>query len=209
MTKSIQTILFTFGLMFFCINITPTQGHDHCQILDLSDVHHHGRTTVCLAQLSKLTKLQLDHFLTSHLENNTKCLKLNYQINLDDSHLKTLAESKLSGRIIRLDLMGTSVTYDGIALLWKSKTLGSVRDDEAVYDQFYNLQVSVIMIEIGHTPALQQYINVRETKQKRIFPLPLRKEFVIHNLSYAGENSQEDTIGFKKIILLNHGEEIE
>lgn len=105
--------------------------------------------------------------------------------------------------------MGTDVTYDGIAHLWKSKILGSVRDDEPVYDQFYNLQVSVIVIEIGHTPAFKQYQNILQQKQKKIFPLPLLKEFGINNLKYTGENSEEEIIGFKRIIILNHGKILE
>jgi len=117
--------------------------------------------------------------------------------------------SKLGGRIVRLNLMGTSVTYDGIALLWKSKYLGSVRDDETVYDQFYNLQASVVMIEIGHTPALQQYKDILQSREKKIFPLPLRKEFEITNLSYAGDSSQEEAMGFKKVILFDHGKKLE
>lgn len=192
------------SLTFYSLFQTISCAHDKCEIREL---HHHGRTTVCLGHSPNLGKKQLDHFFDCHLGENTKILYLTSQQNLDDSHLGMLANSKQASTIVELNLMRTNVTYDGIVSLWRSKILGSIRDDEPIYERYYNMPVSVIKIEIGHTPALMQYAELLK-KGKNIFPLPLSKDFGITYLDYTGGGNSGVVVGFRDIILMNHGKEI-
>ena len=121
---------------------------------------------------------------------------------MNDEKLAILANYSKDLKCKYLNLSNSDVTYDGIVLLWRSKTFGSVSDDEPIYERYYNLQVSVVKIEIKNTPALKQY-NELLIKGKKIFPLPLRKNF---DIIYF--NSDEKQIGFKDIILLNCGKVI-
>ncbi|AIK96903.1 hypothetical protein [Candidatus Odyssella acanthamoebae] len=201
--KNINVSFIIGSLTFYGLLTSVGWTHDQCGIKEL---HHHGRATVCLGYGPQLSKEQLAHFFDEHLEKNTKIMYFNAQENLNDNHLEVLSKSKQAATVIELDLMRTKVTYDGIASLWRSPILGSVRDDEAVYEKYYNLPVSVIKVEIGHTPALKSYKEFLR-KGKKIFPLPLRKDFEITYRGYTGESS-EAVEGFKEIVLLNHGKEI-
>ncbi|MBW8309964.1 MAG: hypothetical protein K0M45_10105 [Candidatus Paracaedibacteraceae bacterium] len=202
--KNINVPFIIGSLTFY--GLLPSVGwtQDQCGIKELP---HHGRATVCLGHSSTLTQAQLDHFFDCHLSTNTKIMYFNAQKNLNDGHLDVLSKSKQAATVIELDLMRTKVTYDGIASLWRSPILGSIRDDEAVYEKYYNLPVSVIKVEIGHTPALKSYKEFLR-KGKKIFPFPLRKNFKITYRDYTGEG-REIVKGFKEIVLLNHGKEIE
>lgn len=110
--------------------------------------------------------------------------------------------------ITGVNLSKTGVTYDGIVALWRSPILGKVRDDEPVYENYYNKPVSIIKIEIGHTPALENYKQLLRIKDKKNFPLPLLNPFTIRYLNYTG-SSYKEMHGFKDIIITNHGKEIE
>jgi hypothetical protein len=199
MNKLIKINLYILGSLtyFFIQNIAFAT--DYC---DFGDVHHHGSKTLCLGHRPDLSTEELNHFFKFHLEENIKYLSLKYQKNLTDKHLKKLAKNPKASSINCLNLSRTSVTYDGIVALWNSKNFGSVRD-EPIYEDYYNKPISIIKIEIGHTPALETYEKLKKNSEgKSIFPLPLRNNFKIY---YKDLRSEEDyLVGLKQIIVTDH-----
>lgn len=203
--KNILSMSQKFILMFCLIfNLTHTAYclDGEC---DFSDVNHHGPRVLCLGKHPNLKREQLDDFFTYHLKPNTISLDLRCQPNLDDSHLIKLAESPQAAMIAEINLSRTNVTYDGIAALWRSPVLGSHRDDPPLFERYYNLPVSVIKVEIGHTPALETYKDMLSRMGRKIYPFPMREQF---NISFwtpynRFSNPQQ---GFKDVILMDHGE---
>lgn len=172
------------------------------------DIHHHGPRVLCLRQNPNLEQPKLDHFLLHHIEPHLLVLDLSCQRSLNDNHLQCLAGLPQAETITTLNLENTNVTYEGIAALWRSPSIGRRREDQLVYDNFYNLPLSIVTVEIGNTPAMAFYEEVFNKHGKKIYPLPLRNNFeMVHLNPYTRRYEQRS--GFKKILLTNHGKPIE
>lgn len=162
------------------------------------DIYHRDKTIACFCR-KILTHEELLYCIDNCLKENTLSINWTNQSNLNDSHLEKLSQHTNAKRIKYLNLSGTNITYDGLRFLFKSLTFASVRDEDPIYESYYNKPVSVVKIEIKDTPAIKQYMELLE-KKKRIFPLPLRSKFTIIYFSNKKEN------GFKQLLLMNNGE---
>jgi len=126
-------------------------------------------------------------------------INLSHRDDVDDTYLSKLSLPTLK----RFNLAHTKVTYDGIVTLWRSNNIGKTRYDDALYESYYNLPISLVYVEIKNTPVLEQYHTMIRKNGHKIFPLPLRKDFMI---KYDREN--EEVSGFKKVVLTVDGIEI-
>lgn len=194
-----------FKLIIFIFSQTYLLASEYCE--KVGDIHHHGPQKICLGHRPNLSTSALDHFFKHHLEEDIKYLSLKHQENITDEHLALLSKLPHAASTISLNLKYTSITYDGIAALWQSALFGSSREEIPIYESYYNLPISIIKIEIAHTPALDQYKEYK-AKGKQLFPLPLHGEFKINYIHpTTGVKSKKN--GFKQIVLMDHGKPIE
>lgn len=166
------------------------------------DIHHHGQSSICLNHMAKLTAEELDDFIYNRICDNVHTLLLGTQSNLNNEHLKILSELPCSKRIKYLNLSNTEVTYDGISYLWNSKNVGSIWTDSPIYDNYYNLPLSIVEVDITNTPAIQQYLKYKN-QDKHIFPLPFKGNFEIKQ-----GGSDKIKTGLKQIVLINDDKKI-
>lgn len=177
--------------------------------MDSLNLHHHGPHTICLKQHPNLSEDELDEFFAEYFNRkNILSLNLSHQENLQNSHLDLLSKSVLGKSLRRLNLQGCpNISYEGIVFLWKSPILGSIIDEEPIYESYYNKPISLVTVEIGNTKALNQYQTLVRPDGKQIFPLPLLDKFNISyiNLAWANNISSRKEVGFKKLIITNDG----
>ncbi|AIL12863.1 hypothetical protein IM40_04005 [Candidatus Paracaedimonas acanthamoebae] len=203
MNRKVKRYFRIFLFTFLAVPQNHSFASKHC---DLGDIYHHGPKVICLGERPNLSSDQLDHFFEKHFDKNAKILSLRCQEELTDAHLKWLSKLPQTATIIELNLSRTSISYDGIVHLWKSEFLGSVRDEQPIYESYYNTPISVVKVEIGHTKALKQY-KKHLKNGKKIFPLPLRNKFEIRYVHPAIDVEYKE-IGLKQILLTDHGEPI-
>ena len=98
--------------------------------------------------------------------------------------------------------MSTNASYNGIVALWNSSTFGTIVSDSPTYERHTGTPMATINIEIGNTQLYEQY-------QKKLFnyPLPLLGNFEI-TYGHRCMGEPWKTIGYKQIILLDHGKQL-
>ena len=143
------------------------------------------------------------HFIQSHLDTNVRSLTFANESFVDNDVLQELTISENSSAIIKLNCYGTGISYNGIVKLWNSMSFGKLSSEYPTYEQYTGKPVVTIEIEVGNTKIIDQH------KLNRFqYPLPLLRDFEItYGHKCIGE--PYNTYGYKKIVLMNNGKELE
>ena len=184
--------------------LQPLQGYEECShYYNIGNIYHHGDHILCLRKAGELSQEQLTHIFDAHLMHSVMHLELANQPNLTEDHLKQIAGSSCSKRIVSLNLSNCpKIGYNGLLALWKSSYVGSIREDEPIYFRYDNTPISLIKVQIaGCTRAFAQYEGLRKKDGNKIFPLPIRDDFEINYTCPSGGHIVKTVAGYKELVL--------